>query len=103
MKIPTVPMRSGVFGLKSFCGADLSGYQTRWNSDLQRDEVRVGTLVGSQQRLPIENDSALLQYFTEDPDPFSKWSSGIPQRPKTRIRLRWVALTDFVAVCYGSN
>lgn len=103
MKIPTVHMRSGVFGLKSFAGANLSGYQTRWNNDLQRDEVRVGSLTGLQQRLPIENDSALLQYFTEDPDPFSKWSSGIPQRPKTRIRLRWVALTDFAAVCCGSN
>ena len=101
--IAVVPMRSGVFGLKSFAGADLSRFKSRWNCALQRDEVLIGTLMSSQERLPIENDSALLQYFTEDPDPFSKWSSGIPQRPKVRIRLRWVALADIYTPCVESN
>ena len=93
-QIATVHMRSGVFGLKSFLGANTSGFKTRENCDLQRTEVRLLTLIGQQKRLPIENDSALLQYFTEDPDPFTKWISGIPQRPRTLIRARWVALAD---------
>lgn len=92
--VPTVHMRSGVFGLTSFLGANVDGFKTRTNPHLQRSEVLVTSLIGCQERLPIENDSALLQYFTEDPDPLSKWSSGIPQRPKTKLRPRWVALTD---------
>jgi hypothetical protein len=92
--IPKVHMRSGVFGLKSFLGVDVRGFRYRENQHLQRTEVRVLSIKSSQQRLPIENDSALLQYFTEDPDPFTKWTSGIPQRPKTKIRPGWVALSD---------
>jgi hypothetical protein len=93
--IPRVNMRSGVFGLKSFLGADLSGFKHRENQDLQRTEVFVATLTGRQTKTAIENDSALLQFFTEDPDPYDNWESGIPQRPRTLIRSRWVALSDF--------
>jgi hypothetical protein len=100
--IPVVHMRSGVFGLKSFAGPDTRGFKHRVNQALQRDEVLVASLIGKQNRLPIEDDSALLQYFTEDPDPFTKWSSGIPQRPRTLIRPRWVALSDLQAPCLSS-
>ena len=97
--IPTVSMGSGVFGLKSFAGPDLRGFKLRGNEDLQRTEVLVASLIGKQTRTPIENDSALLQFFTEDPDPFTKWESGVPQRPEKKIRLRWVALSDLAARC----
>jgi hypothetical protein len=92
--IPTVHMRSGVFGLKSFIGPDIRGFKTRENLALQRTEILVATLIGKQTRTPIEDDSALLQFFTEEPDPFTKWTSGVPQRPRTLIRPRWVALSD---------
>lgn len=93
--IPQVHMRSGVFGLKSFLGADVSGFKHRENLHLQRTEVFVATLTSRQTKTAIENDSALLQFFTEEPDPYEIWSSGIPQRPRTLIRSRWVALSDF--------
>jgi hypothetical protein len=99
--IPLVHIGSGVFGLKSFIGPDLCGFKTRENKGLQRTEVFAACQIGVQTKVPIENDSALLQYFTEDPDPFTKWTSGIPQRPRTKIRPRWVALSDFYAPCVG--
>ena len=101
--LPVVAMRSGVFGLKSFIGPILSGLRLRGNDDLQRTEVFVLSRIGKQTKVPIEDDSALLQYFTETPDPFSKWTSGTPQRPRTLIRSRWVALSDFLAPCKESK
>jgi hypothetical protein len=101
--IPTVHVRSGVFGLKSFIGPDISGFKTRYNHDLQRDEIRVASQIGKQSRLPIKDDSALLQFFTEEPDPLTKWESGVPQRPRTLIRSRWVALSDLNAPCEESK
>jgi len=101
--IPTVAMRSGVFGLKSVLGPNLHGFKTRDNPGLQRTEIRVASLISRQTRVPIKDDSALLQFFTEDPDPFTKWESGIPQRPRTLIRPRWVALSDFFAPCEESK
>lgn len=101
--IPTVHMGSGVFGLKSNCGAELDGFKTRYNKALQRTEVLVASRIDRLTRTPIENDSALLQYFTEDPDPLTKWSSGVPQRPRTLIRPRWVALSDMLAPCEVSK
>jgi len=101
--IPVVNMRSGVFGLKSFAGVDLRGFKLRGNNDLQRTEVFALSLIGRQAKVPIKDDSALLQFFTEDPDPFTKWESGVPQRPELKIKFRWVALSDFCAPCTESK
>lgn len=97
--IPYVHTGSGAFGLKSATSLDYSGFKTRWNPALQRTEVFVATLIARQEKTAIEDDSALLQYFTEDPEPFTKWSSGIPQRPLVKIRQRWVALSDLNTPC----
>lgn len=97
-RIARVSMRSGIFGLKSFAGPTYDGFKHRYNEALQRDEVLVACLINRQDRLPIEDDSALLQYFTEDPDPMTNWTSGIPQRPITKIRDRWVASTDLIGM-----
>jgi hypothetical protein len=101
--IPYVHMGSGVFGLKSNVPADYSGFKTRFNKHLQRTEIFVASLIARQTKVPIENDSALLQYFTEDPDPLTKWTSGIPQRPLVKIRQRWVALSDLCTPCAESK
>ena len=101
--IPRVSMRSGVFGIKSFAGPDLSAFKKRWNCDLQRDEVFVACLQGKQSKTPIEDDSALLQFFTEDPDPLTEWKSGVPQRPRLKIKPRWVAQSELYADAYAPN
>jgi hypothetical protein len=95
--IPTVAMTSGVFGFNSRLGADLSGLKTRYNPALQREEVLVRSLHATQARTPIEDDSALLQFFTEDPDPAVMWSSGVAQRPRHRMMMRWIPLYDVQA------
>jgi hypothetical protein len=95
-RVPHVAYRSGVFGLYSRFRPDHTGFRTRWNRDLQREEVRVPATSSSNLRTPIEDDSALLQFFTELPDPQVNWKSGWKQRPHTRIRMRWVPLTDML-------
>jgi len=62
----------------------------RWNSDLQRFEVKA--LVLSAQRTWRERDGyqSLLQYFVEDPSPLIKWRSGVIGRQRLRLRKQWV-------------
>jgi len=95
--VPQVAMRSGVFGLKARCKPFVSHLKMRVNLDLQRAEFRVMSLSATQNRTPVGDDSAILQYFTEAPDPFSKWSSGISERPRMRMRPRWVPQADILA------
>ena len=90
--IPRVSIDSGVCGLKSFLGANCTGQKTRYNSDLQREEVRMLKLRSKSSRAPITDDSAFLQFFTENPEPFSQWQSGTAQRPKHRLALAWEAV-----------
>lgn len=92
--IAQVSIHSGVFGLITFLEPRNFRLRSRWNQGLQRRETLISDLKSHQPRLPIENDSALLQYFTEDPEPLSKWSSGVPQRSRTLIRPRWVPTAD---------
>lgn len=95
--VPTVDVSSGVCGFKSFTGGRLGGLRRRWNPGLQRDEVRIPLLLGVVRRTPITDDSALLQYFTEDPDPLQPWSGGVGQRPCFKVKHGWVATEDVVA------
>lgn len=88
--IPMVSMDSGVAGLKSRCGLDNSRLRKRFGRNLQRDETRVFSLQAKHEKSPTNDDTALLQYFTERPDPLSKWVHGIAQRPKLQQKFRWV-------------
>lgn len=94
--VPTVRMGSGAFGLTSFCKPSLSNHYVRWNKDLQKYEAKVGQIISRQARLPIEDDSALLQYFTERPLPFHSWKGGVPQRPKLARKHRWVPVDELL-------
>jgi hypothetical protein len=95
-QIAKVAMSSGVFGLKSRLPVE-NNVPQRYNSDLQRDEIRVVSLLAKQTKSPTDDDTALLQYFTEDPDPFSKWTHGVAQRPRLLTKLRWVPAHDVTA------
>ena len=95
-RVAHVAYGSGVFGLYTRFRPDHTGFRTRWNKDLQIVEVRIPMTSSRNLRTPIEDDSALLQFFTELPDPQVSWASGWKQRPHTRIRMRWVPLTDML-------
>jgi hypothetical protein len=97
--IPHVPMRSGAQGWRTRTKLLPNDLRSRWNRNLQRAEVWIDALQVRQDRLPAEGNSAVLQYFTEAPDPYSKWKSGIPQRPETKVRRRWVAVQDLQESC----
>lgn len=92
--IPLVAVDSGVCGLKSFVDPLPSHYRVRWNGDLHRMESLVLGFRFRVQKTPITNDSALLQFFTEDPSPTTYWQGGVAQRPRLSLRPRWVPLFD---------
>lgn len=92
--IPLVQYGSGFCGLKSFVPPPISGFPTRYNEELQRTEIKVTRLLGKSPRSPANDDSAALQFFTEQPDPHEEWVSGVPQRPSLRKRKGWVPVTD---------
>jgi hypothetical protein len=92
--VANVAQHSGVFGLKSRLPVANNGLRSRYNADLQRDEIKAMILIGSQSRSPTNDDSALLQFFTEDPGQGIPWTHGVPQRSRLQVKPRWVSLAD---------
>lgn len=90
--LPVVAAGSGFFGLASFCGYYLNHLKRRWNSDYQREEVKVVEVYSRSQRLKSKGIWCLLQYFTERPSPTINWSSGVSTRAEPLTRVRWSPL-----------
>nr|URG16513.1 MAG: RNA dependent RNA polymerase [Leviviridae sp.] len=97
VEIPLITMDSGVCGFTSFVKPELGFTKNRYNEALQRWEAFVPMLLTSVRRTPITDDSALLQYFTENPEPHIAWSSGVMQKPRLKLRPRWVPLSDITS------
>lgn len=100
-EIPEVAMSSGVFGRKTRCRPRNAFFRRRYNHGLQRAEIRVRSLIAKQDRSPTNDDTALLQYFTERPRPSDRWAHGVPQRPSLKIKWRWVAEERLTAQSTG--
>lgn len=92
--IPLVSVESGVCGLKSFVAPLPSHYRVRWNGQLHRMESLVLGFRSRVQKTPITDDSALLQFFTEAPQPTTYWQGGVAQRPRLYLKSGWVPLFD---------
>lgn len=92
--VPLVPYSSGFPGGLSRVSPRTWPFKARYNNDLQRTECLVTLPIGKQAKRPIEGFSAILQYFTEVPDPTTSWQSGVPQKPSLKLRRRWVPVTD---------
>lgn len=88
--LPEVAMDSGVFGLEVRRRPLNCHLNRRWNSSLQRTEVKAAMMFSRQSRTATNDDTAILQYFTEDPGPMDNWVHGVPQRPLLRVKRRWV-------------
>lgn len=95
--VPRVAQRSGVFGLKTRFRPRNTTFRRRYNHDLQRVELFVRSLKAKQERAPTNDDTALLQFFTEDPGPGNPWAHGVPQRPTLKTKCRWVSCGDITA------
>lgn len=96
-RLPFVGMDSGVFGFRSFVAPLISSFKTRVSETLHRIEAFVPRILTRQRKTAIEDDSALLQYFTEDPPPHCMWEGGVPQRPSLKIKLGWVPTDELEA------
>lgn len=98
-KIANVHVNSGAFGYHCRTKPDdRHPCRYRWNSRLQLIEVSVRRPRASTKRAKTEGDSCLLQYFTERPDPFEKWSSGYNTNVRLHLVTQWVRAEDL----YGS-
>jgi hypothetical protein len=81
-RIGIFPIDSGVFGLKSFVGTDISHLKEIWNEDYQRWELSSFQPLSRQKKDPDRALSSVFQYFTERPSPQVYWSAGIPRKEK---------------------
>jgi hypothetical protein len=88
----TVHVDSGVLGIKSRVGTQFR--RKRWNAHLQREEVRGLALSSTVKTIPQEDDSSLLQYFTEAPEPFCEWQSGVRASPHLKLRMGWIDINQ---------
>lgn len=96
-RLAKVVTGSGVFGLESRSGVDNSHLPRRWNQHLHRFEVRALGTISQQHRTATNDETAILQYFTEAPSPTTKWVHGVLQRPQLKTRLRWVSADSLVS------
>lgn len=85
-----VPMGSGSLGWYDASNSGNSHLKRRWNPRLQRLEARVTVPQGKMNRIPVERNSALLQYFTEvRSPPISKEVRIGRNELRTPLKLRW--------------
>jgi len=94
--IPNVPTGSGLFGWFDYGHRGNSHLETRWNPSLHRLEYRADRVVTRSFRSPVEEDTTLLQYFTEVQGPplQSGERLGTMSIPAVSIRRGWVSLED---------
>jgi hypothetical protein len=88
-----VPVGSGLFGLYDYEWIGNSHAKRRWNPDLHRIEYHVSTVSTVAKRSAVEEDSTVLQYFTEAQLPPSRKGErlGVLSRARTSIRKSWVS------------
>jgi len=91
----TVSVDSGILGFKSRVGTRFP--RKRWNTALQRDEVRGLALSSTARTTSPEDDSLLLQYFTEAPSPYESWTAGVRENPHLKLKMRWVDISECVS------
>lgn len=80
----------GAVSLSSFCGDDHSHLSSRFNEDLHRIEHSSILLSTKSTREVSDGAAGLIQFFTEEPEPDSKYESGQVRRSTTRKSRRWV-------------
>ncbi|UJQ85394.1 MAG: putative replicase protein [Alehxovirus faecivicinum] len=95
-RFPFVPTGSGLFGWYDDFSAQNSHLRRKWDPALQKLVYLVDSPSAKSIRLPVERDSALLQYFTEAQSPPLRNDERIGRmlRPTVSIRRRWVSIED---------
>lgn len=83
------------FGLYSYDPTFLSRRKSRYNEGLQRWEILEVLPSSRVKKSPIDNDSALLQFFTEYSGPGLPWKSGFNAGLSSFMTKTWVSMHDF--------
>jgi hypothetical protein len=86
---------SGAFGFVSFTGADVTHLRKKWNDQLHRWEALVLIPSVRKKVQKIRGSAALLQYFTEAPDPDVEWESGIGLRAPLKLKRKGIPITAY--------
>jgi hypothetical protein len=95
IKFPLVPIDSGVTGFQSFVNPPMAALKQRWSRDVQEVQIRVPVIRGRSETKPIRDYTALLQFFTEEPAPYTPYKGGIKRRPELKVKHRWVSSTQY--------
>lgn len=90
-EIPVIAQSSGLFGFVSYTGAAVPAV-TRWNRNLHVHEARVLAVQAKARRVKQNTAASLLQYFTEAPEPFIDYSSGVAVAGVPEFRRAWVGV-----------
>lgn len=94
-KTPVIAWDSGCLGVKSLVSPSLNPdfeLRKRWNKSTQDWECYVLVVETRTDVTDIQDDSCLLQFFTEQPDPLTQWEGGVRARAVSKIAHRWVPL-----------
>ena len=89
--LPIVGVGCGGAGRFSYTGTKWEHLRKRYNHELHRYEYRLYAQITRAKRIPVNTLAGVLQYFSEAPEPTTKWEHGILSRPKTSDGLRWRA------------
>jgi hypothetical protein len=80
----------GAVSLYSFCGHSDEHLNTRWSTELCRWERRALITTTKVTKTQSDGDAGLVQFFFQEPDPESDYSSGQAQRARPTKRTSWV-------------
>lgn len=92
LRIPEIDIDSGLFGWKTWGVPDNTHLKRRVCRKTHQVTFLCHVLRTRQKRMSDRFSARLLQYFTEAPEPTTKWVSGVPGRPKVLLDLRWEGL-----------
>lgn len=82
---------AGAVSLFSFCGRESAHLSKRWNDFLHRTEVQALVISSKMTKIHSDGDAALVQFFTEEPDPHNYYSSGQVRRVQSHKALGWAS------------
>jgi hypothetical protein len=95
--VPTVHRGARAFGFTTFSGGVApSARKRRWNHYLHRWDTRVIQPFAKLRVVKQHAASSLLQYFTEEPDPYIEYESGLAVAGVPILRRAWVAEEDLL-------
>jgi hypothetical protein len=88
--MPYKRVHEQALAVSTFSGPKTTHLRSRWNENLQVEEVNVFTLTSNTRRVEPERGlHRIHQWFTEEPEPDTVWSAGETYEAAAVMRLSW--------------